>query len=428
MDVNIKTIEKQGYTLHIVDDKKFKTIHFTAKFRALLSRDTITKRALLPFVLQQGTAKYPTANQFRRALDNLYGATFSMDGTKKGEQHILTARMTLANQAYLSTDDNILKLGLNFLSDTLFNPKQENGEFDAKIVAKEKQTLTQKIASIADDKIHFANIRLVDEMCKDEPYQIHVHGYPEDIDAITEKNLAEYYQQILTEDKLDLYVMGDFASVDVEQLIGELFDRQVVNHENDSVIAEDRSVQESKQIVEEQSIQQGKLHLGYRTHTRFQDSDYPSLQVFNGIFGGFPSSKLFINVREKNSLAYYASSQFESHKGLLFVYSGIAPADFEQAKSIILDQMEAMKQGDFTDDQIEEAKRQIINQYKETLDDPFGMIEVMYNQKIGNSTRSVEQFIEAINQVNKELIVKVANKLELDTIYFLTAKGGQNDE
>lgn len=428
MDVNIKTIEKQGYTLHIVDDKKFKTIHFTAKFRALLSRDTITKRALLPFVLQQGTAKYPTANQFRRALDNLYGATFSMDGTKKGEQHILTARMTLANQAYLSTDDNILKLGLNFLSDTLFNPKQENNQFDDKIVTKEKQTLTQKIASIADDKIHFANIRLVDEMCKDEPYHIHVHGYPEDIDAITVKNLAEYYQQILTEDKLDLYVMGDFESVDVEQLIGDLFDRQVVNHESDPIIAEDRSVQESKQIVEEQSIQQGKLHLGYRTHTRFQDPDYPALQVFNGIFGGFPSSKLFINVREKNSLAYYASSQFESHKGLLFVYSGIAPADFEQAKSIILEQMEAMKQGDFTEEQIEQAKRQIINQYKETLDDPFGMIEVMYNQKVGNSTRSVAQFIEAINQVNKELIIKVANKLELDTIYFLTAKGGQTDE
>ena len=90
--------------------------------------------------------------------------------------------------------------------------------------------------------------------------------------------------------------------------------------------------------------------------------------------------------------------------------------------------MEAMKQGDFTEEQIEQAKRQIINQYKETLDDPFGMIEVMYNQKVGNSTRSVAQFIEAINQVNKELIIKVANKLELDTIYFLTAKGGQTDE
>lgn len=130
----------------------------------------------------------------------------------------------------------------------------------------------------------------------------------------------------------------------------------------------------------------------------------------------------------KNSLAYYASSQFESHKGLLFIYSGIAPADFEKAKTIILDQVKAMQVGDFSDEQIDEAKRQIINQYKETLDDPFGMIEVIYNQRVGQSTRSVAEFIEAIDQVTKESIIQVANKLELDTIYFLTATGGQSDE
>jgi len=428
MDLNVRTVEKQGYTLHIVDHKKFKTIHFTAKFRSVLSRDTITKRALLPFVLQQGTAQYPTANEFRRALDNLYGATFSIDGTKKGEQHILTARMTLANQTYLSTDENILKRGLSFFSDTLFKPKQVDNQFDPKIVTKEKQTLKQKIASIADDKLHYANIRLVDEMCKDEPYQIHIHGYPEDIESITAENLAKYYQEILSDDTLDLYVMGDFESVDVEQLVGNLFDRQENNHQKEQIITEDRDVQEAKQIIEEQSIQQGKLHLGYRTHIRYQDPDYPALQVFNGIFGGFPSSKLFVNVREKNSLAYYASSQFESHKGLLFIYSGIAPADFEKAKTIILDQVKAMQVGDFSDEQIDEAKRQIINQYKETLDDPFGMIEVIYNQRVGQSTRSVAEFIEAIDQVTKESIIQVANKLELDTIYFLTATGGQSDE
>ncbi|NMA90911.1 MAG: insulinase family protein [Amphibacillus sp.] len=428
MDINLKTIEKKGYRLHIVDHKKFKTIHFTAKFRTALNREDITKRALLPFVLQQGTAKYPTLNLFRRALDNLYGATFSIDGTKKGEQHILTARMTLANQAYLSTDENILQEGLTFFSEAIFKPKVENNQFDPKIVNKEKQTLKQKITSIVDDKIHYANIRLVDEMCKDEPYQIHVHGYLEDIDAINETNLAQYYEKVLTEDKLDLYVMGDFESVNVEGIIGDLFDRNQVSTNDEDLTIEDRHVKDSQEVIEEQSIQQGKLHLGFRTHTRFQDPDYPALQVFNAIFGGFPSSKLFINVREKNSLAYYASSQFESHKGLLFVYSGIAPNDYEKAKTIIIEQMDAMKQGDFTEEQIEESKRQIINQYKETLDDPFGMIEVLYNQRVGQSDRSVFELIEAIQEVDKSMIVKVAEKMELDTVYFLTAMGGQNHE
>lgn len=428
MGSNQQTIPKKGYTLHIINSKKFKTIHLTAKFRSILSRDTVTKRALLPFVLQQGTENYPTANQFRRALDDLYGATFSMDGSKKGEQHILTARMTLANQTYLATDEDILKQGLTFFNQTLLKPKQENNQFDPKIVNKEKQTLKQKIASIVDDKMHYANIRLVDEMCEGEPYQVHVHGYLEDIDKINADNLYQYYSDVLKDDYLDLYVMGDFSSIDIEALIGDLFDRDEKGQQQPNQVTESKTIAESKQIIEEQSVQQAKLHLGYRTHTKFADADYPALQVFNGIFGGFPSSKLFLNVREKHSLAYYAASQFESHKGLLFVYSGIAPTDFEQAKAIILEQMEAMTNGDFTEEQIAESKRQIINQYKQTLDDPFGLIEVMYNQTMAGSSRSVNEFMEKVNSVSKESIINMANKLELDTIYFLTAKGGQPDE
>ncbi|WP_440895382.1 EF-P 5-aminopentanol modification-associated protein YfmF [Amphibacillus sp. Q70] len=428
IDLNERTIDKKGYRLHIVENKKFKTIHIIAKFRSPLSRDSITKRALLPFVLQQGTERYPTLNAFHRALDDLYGATFSIDGTKKGEQHILTARMTLANQTYLSTNENILKQGLTFFSDTLFRPKQENGSFDPKIVAKEKQTLKQKIAAMADDKMRYANTRIVDEMCKDEPYHIHVHGYPEDLNDISEKNLYQYYTEMLEHDALDLYIMGDFDSIDLDQLIGNLFDRDDKNKQDEEVTTDDHFVEQSNEVIEEQHVQQGKLHLGFRTHTKFADHDYPALQVFNAIFGGFPSSKLFINVREKNSLAYYAASQFESHKGLLFVFSGIAPKDFEQAKAIILEQMEAMRKGDFTEEQISEAKRLIINQYKETLDDPFGMIEVMYNQNIANTSRSVAEFIEEINDVGMNAIIKMANKLELDTVYFLTAKGGQDNE
>lgn len=426
-ELNEQTFEKKGYRLHIIQSKKFKTVHFTAKLRAPLSRDTMTKRALLPFVMQRGTKRYPTTNEFRRALDNLYGATFSMDGGKKGEEHVLTARMTLANQAYLSTDENILKEGLSFFSETLFKPKQENDAFDPKIVAREKQTLKQRIASIIDDKMQYANMRMLDEMCKDEPYSLHVHGYSEDLDSIDEKNLYQYYDEVFSKSPIDLYILGDFAGVDVESVVGTLFDRHGVEAREEAVHVTNRHVDESKEIIEEQQIQQAKLHLGYRTHTTFSDPDYPALQVFNAIFGGFPSSKLFINVREKNSLAYYASSQFESHKGLLFVFSGIAPTDFDKAKAIILEQMEAMKNGDFTEKQIAEAKRLIINQYKQTLDDPFGLTEVMYNQQIAQANRTTEELFSLINQVDADDITKVANKLELDTVYYLTTtEGGAN--
>ncbi|SEO31470.1 Predicted Zn-dependent peptidase [Amphibacillus marinus] len=423
LELEERIIKKEGYNLHIVNSKKFKTIHVTAKFSAPLNREDVTKRALLPFVLQQGTETYPSSHAFRRALDDLYGSIFSIDGSKKGEAHVLTARLSLANPTYLSENNSILEKGLLFFQEALFKPKKVNGSFDKKIVDKEKQTLRQKIEALTDDKMQYANTRLIDEMCQDEPYQLHVYGYPEDLPALTADQLFHYYQQVTQTDNCDLYILGDLEEIDVERLIGNKFDRKGSDQAPPIEISDEMKVVEPKEVIEEQKLQQGKLHFGYRTYTTYASDSYAALQVFNAIFGGFPSSKLFINVREKNSLAYYAASRFESHKGLLFVFSGIAPNDFDKAKAIIFEQMQAMKDGDFSAEQIEEAKRLITNQYKEALDDPFGIIEVLYNQYFAQSKRSIQAFIEEISAVAHDDIVAVANKIELDTTYFLTAKG-----
>lgn len=430
LNPDVKTLTKNGYRLHIVNSKKFKTVHFTFKLRTALDRKTITKRALLPFVLQQGTERYHTSHEFRKALDNLYGAVMSIDGTKKGQHHVLSMRMEVANQAYLSTSKNILAEALEFFSEAIFYPKKINDGFDSKIVEREKQTLAQKIASIADDKMSYANMRLIDEMCDQEAYRLHVHGYQEDLDNINAINLYEYYQHALQHDEIDLYVLGDFEDVDIEALIDSKFgeiensvDEQLRNDKKEL----NKRIEKTNEVIEEQVVQQAKLHLGFRTNIRFADKDYPALQIFNAIFGGFPSSKLFINVREKNSLAYYAASRFESHKGLLFVFSGIDPKAFEKAKQIILEQMDAMRNGDFTSEQIDEAKKLVMNQYKETLDDPFGIIEVMYNQDLAKTDRTLETFFNQLQQVDKEQLIAVGRKIQLDTIYFLTSKGGQTN-
>lgn len=426
VNMNEKIIQKKGYRLHIVNSEKFKTVQFTVKLRARLERETITKRALLPFVLQQGTERYPSANQFRRALDDLYGSVLSVDGSKKGDHHVITIRMEVANQTYLSTSKNILSEALEFLRAFIYQPKKIDGGFDPKIVEREKQTLNQKISALIDDKMSYANLRLIDEMCAGEAYSLHVHGYPEDLSNMDATNLYQYYQEALQNDQFDIYLSGDFEDVDMEALLGDHFDRNEPAV-TDPVAAIHKEITEPKELIEEQALQQAKLHLGYRTNITFSDQDYPALQIFNAIFGGFPSSKLFINVREKNSLAYYAASRFESHKGLLFVFSGIDPKEYQNAKTIILAQMDAMQAGDFTDDQIEEAKKLVQNQYKETLDDPFGVIEVLYNQGLANTDRTIETFFSQLNQVNKEALVAVGKKLELDTTYFLTAQGGNID-
>jgi predicted Zn-dependent peptidase len=160
--------------------------------------------------------------------------------------------------------------------------------------------------------------------------------------------------------------------------------------------------------------------MGYRTHIKYGDPDYYALQVFNGIFGGFSHSKLFHNVREKASLAYYVASRLESHKGLMMVMSGIEFKNFELAVNIIKEQMDAMRSGDFTDEEIEQTKAVIENQMLETLDTARGMVEILYHNVVSKINVPLDQWMKGMQESTKEDIIAVANKVNLDTIYFLT--------
>ncbi len=285
-------------------------------------------------------------------------------------------------------------------------------------------TLKQKINAIIDDKMAYANMRLIDEMCVDEAYALHVHGYEEDLEEMTATNTYEYYQSMLQEDQLDIYIVGDFQEDMMVDKITAAIDKEI----NPQVIEKQEIRQESHPevnvVIEEQDIQQAKLHFGYRTNCTFNDHGYPALQVFNGLFGGFPSSKLFINVREKNSLAYYAASRLESHKGLLLVFSGIAANDYEKARDIIELQMTAMKEGQFTEDELSETKDLIVNQLLETLDNPQGIVELLYQQVLGDKEISPDELINNIQKVTKEEVIEVARNIQEDTIYLLTSKEG----
>ncbi|SEB02271.1 Predicted Zn-dependent peptidase [Thalassobacillus cyri] len=420
-----KMLEKKGYRLHILPSKKYKTINIVAKFKSDLKKDWMTKRALLPMVLQKATQNHSSPRQLQSALENLYGTILSSDGTKKGENHVISFRMEVANEAYLNDQTPLLEEALHLLHDVLFNPKTENGAFDEKIFNREKQTLEQKITSIKDDKMSYANMRLIDNMCKEEPYSYHVHGYPEDLEKLTAADLYEYYQTFITTDLLDVYVIGDFDESETERLMDKYFTRE--QSSNDTNITQNSTtpnIDESQEIIEQDELNQGKLHLGFRTHTTFGDEDYYALQIFNGLFGGFPSSKLFMNVREKHSLAYYAASRFESHKGLLLVFSGIAPNDYDQAKTIILEQVEAMRKGEFSEEEVEQTKELVINQLLETMDSAQGLIEILYHQVLSGHMIEAEELVNNIRYVSKQEVIDMAAKIELDTIYFLTSKEG----
>ena len=423
-----ENVKEQGIHIHVVPSKKFKTINIVAKFRAPLSRDTITMRALLPYLLRQGTKSYPSEQALQLKLDELYGAVLRIDGAKKGDHHIMSVRLEIANQNYISDESSIITEALTLLKEVIYEPNTTDDSFDPVIFKREKETLQQKMNAVIDDKMAYANRRMIDEMCAGEAYATHVHGYEEDLAKLDAATMYKYYQSLVVEDRLDIYVLGDFD----EQLMKEELTSRFPKREHAGKITtkpENWTKRDEPQvIIDKQDIQQAKLHLGYRTNSTYQDDDYHALQVFNGIFGGFPSSKLFINVREKNSLAYYAASRIESLKGLLIVFSGIAAADYEQAKEIIELQMTAMKNGEFTEAEVTETKDLLINQLLETLDNPQGIIELLYQQVLANKVMTPDDFIAGIKQVTTESVRNIANKIEADTVYLLTSEGDGTDE
>jgi len=417
-------VEVNGLRLHLIPSKKFKTINFVAKFRSPLTKETITKRALLPYILRQGTKSYPSEQALQLKLDELYGAVLSIDGAKKGNHHIMSVRLEVANQKYIPKESSIIDEAIHLLNEVIFHPHVNGHAFNEEAFQREKATLRQKMNAIIDNKMMYANIRLIDEMCEGEAYELHVHGYEDDLNALTAEELYSYYTNLLAEDTLDFYILGDYDPDIMKEKITAKIGRDQPKQIAGEVEEEIELREEPKVVIETQDVQQAKLHLGYRTNCTYKDDGYFALQVFNGLFGGFPSSKLFINVREKNSLAYYAASRLESHKGLLLVFSGIDGSDYEKAREIIELQMEAMKNGEFTSMELDETKDLVINELLETLDNPQGIIELLYQQVLANNNVTPHHLINNIKQVTKEDVIHIAQNITEDTVYLLTNEGG----
>lgn len=424
----MKLMEQQlhelgGLRVHIIPTDKYKTNTFVFRFKAPLNEETVTERALLPYVLQSATEKLPSVIRLRQYLEELYGSSLAVDVSKKGEDHIISIYVDIANEVYLHDAPPLFEKALSMLSDIVLHPATEGNGFLSSIVESEKRALLQRIEATYDDKMRYANERLIEEMCKVEPYRLSANGKKESVTSITNESLYQYYQKVLAEDEMDLYIIGDISENAVD-LVSKYFSISVRPVRERNVLLHRRN-NEEKEVVEKQELKQSKLHIGYRTFVTYKDEDYFALQLFNGLFGGFSHSKLFVNVREKNSLAYYAASRFESHKGLLFVMSGIEAKNYEKAVEIIKEQMLTMQNGEFSEEEIHQTKSVIQNQILEAIDTPRGFVEMLYHGIISDRTRPVEEWLTGIESVTKEEIVKVAENIELDTIYFLQGTEGE---
>ncbi|WP_339369169.1 EF-P 5-aminopentanol modification-associated protein YfmF [Paenibacillus elgii] len=416
----------RGVRVHVLPTEQFKTYALSVYVGSPLQEDTVTPNALIPFVLRRGSKAYPETKQFREKLDDLYGAGFGFDVYKRGDYQMLQFRMDVIQDDFVSSPQPLLDQAIQFLGEAITQPAMEGGTLVRKYIDSEKTTLQKRLESIVNDKIRYAAERCIAEMCSNEPYRLHPLGAIDRIPSIEAEGLTERYEALLRQSPIDIYVVGNTNLEQVLPLIERYFAARGERTSDYSLRAEHRSVGQVKEVVERLDVNQGKLNMGLRVRTSYADDSYPSALLYNGILGGYPHSKLFTNVREKASLAYYASSRLDGHKGILTIQSGIEIANYEKAVSIIKEQLKAMEEGQISDTELQQTKAMITGHLRELQDSAFELIAFDFNNRLSGADRTVPALIEAVEQTNKELIRRMARQVQLDTIYFLRDnKGGQ---
>lgn len=413
---------KNGITFHKISTDKFKTNLFAIFLTTKLDRENVTKNALLTAVLRRGTKNFPTQEDISKALENMYGASFDCGVDKTGDNHVLKFYLESINNEFLPSEENLSKQCMEILLDVVFNPYLENGKFKQEYVEGEKENLRQIIQGKIDNKSKYAYDRCIEEMYKDEPYGLYKYGYVEDLENINADDLYNYYLDLIKNVKVDIFVSGDLKDNDVEELknnsiLNDLNERDA--QYNISATNEQKDeIQEPKTVSESMQITQGKLILGLDVLDNNKDSKYAA-SVYNVILGGSANSKMFQNVREKASLAYSAGSSYLRLKDNIFIKCGIDIPNYDKALEIIKDQLEQMEDGDFTEEDIQNAKTIIGSSVGSIPESQDSEITYYFSQELSDEFVSIEDYIKKINEVSKENIKNIATQIQINTIFFL---------
>jgi predicted Zn-dependent peptidase len=410
---------KKHVRLTVLPTKKYKTIRVFIRFTAQLSAETAAKRTLLTSLLETTSLNYPTQTALSTQLAELYGASFGMNVNKKGNLHQVNVAMSFVNGKYVA-DENLFAQSVSFLQEVLFAPNIHQGEFETKNFTIEKNNLISYMKSIAEDKQAFASLSLQElYFSESENQKIPSFGRHEDLEHVTAKDLVETYDSMLKEDAVDIFVIGDVEEAEVVESIQKLpfEDRPEMNL---SVFYRQEAGNVIREKIVREPITQAKLNLGYHTGVYYNQAERFPLMVFNGLFGGFPHSKLFMNVREKESLAYYASSSVDTFRGYLSVQTGIDGGNRDQVFSLIEQQLQSLQRGEVTKAELAQTKAMLKNQFLLSLDNPQALIETEYlNQWVLDTEMSEEQFIQRLEEVSIADVQKVAQKVELQAVFFL---------
>lgn len=408
--------------LTYVPSEKFKTSFLSAQMVVPMTKETSAMNALLVNVLSRGTVRFPDMSAISRHLDSLYGARMEPVVRRKGENQLFGFIASCVDDHLLPGNERVLEPLADLLGELFTTPATKNGRLNGEYLQSERTNLIDLIRSEINDKHAYASFRLLEEMCAGEAYGLRRLGNVEDVKKVSLQKLNKYYLSVLPKARLELYYCGSASRERVAGMFRRAFATLPRCGETDILPTVRKEAPEAFRVVEEtMDVTQGKLCIGFRTDSH----DSAATMVMNTMFGGASKSKLYMNVREKLSLCYYAGSTNHWKKGIITVSAGIDFCNYQRAVDEIFAQLDALKNGEWEDWELESARSALRGSFRAMEDSAGAMEDFAMGQIATNGDETLPGLLAAVEEVTPDRIRAAAACVKPDTIYFLKGKEDQ---
>ena len=406
-----------------VKNDKFTSNRISVNLVAPLSLDTASAYALLPLILKKGYRECPDFSSFNRALNMLYGAAVDGDVKTFGDCQIITLSIATINDKFTIDNEEVSLEAAKILSSLVLDPVIENGFFKESVYETEKQFLIDSIKAELNDKGSLALSKCKQIMCSGEPYSISCHGTLETAESLSLTDVFDHYNTLLQTAHIEIMFAGSGNADAVREVMFSSFSSCIEREKPFEIKTKIKKPSDQiKRVTERYRIVQSKLSMGFSVENPESEKEKHALRYAVALLGGTPFSKLFLNVREKLSLCYYCSASFDSIKNVMFVNSGVEEKNKNKAEEEILNQLSILKSGDISDDEFLNT-RKLLNNVLTSTEDSISKLERYFLARIfSGEIITPEKELEIINSLTREDIISAANKIKLDTVYFMAPK------
>lgn len=408
--------------LTCINTDKFKTGSLSINLLTRLSRETAPVTALVPKVLRRGTENYPDIGSISSALYELYGMRVTEAVYKLGEIQSVGLSASFIDEAYVPGGGGLLEKAVSMLGEMLLKPVTQDGLLLPEYVESEREKLLEAIRGRINEKRSYSILRMLELMCCYEDYAVPTYGFEAEAEEITAESLTERYHELLSASPIEIIYCGSTKPELVENALMSALSNLPRGEIDDDIGTDIRmnSVEEEKRVfTEEMDVAQGKLAVGFRLGDCMDEPDEAAVRVFNAIYGGCLTSKLFMNVRERLSLAYFASSAADMNKGIMYVSSGIEFDKYDAALNEIFAQLDAVKKGEVSDYELSSAKKTVATDLRMIEDSQLSLELYWLTQLLRGSDLSPSELADEVEEVTLDEVLEVANSVECDAVYFL---------